>query len=143
MPRWRIPSVLERLRHLASQRIVSATVNGTVTTPMESVVQIAHGTTAFHFQTDQNHLWVSTSVPTMSVVGPTTSFTVSQVPNAASTMRITAAPRLVDLPGVTDIRVHPDGRRIAVTVQDQTTRQPAEVWVLENFLPKAPSAVKK
>jgi Tol biopolymer transport system component len=49
-------------------------------------------------------------------------------------------PKLVG-PGVPerlwDIRVHPDGRRLAMAVQDPQQSRPAELWVLENFLPKA------
>jgi Tol biopolymer transport system component len=47
-----------------------------------------------------------------------------------------AEPRKVDLewaPGIVGFQVHPDGRRIAF--QTRFVSGPAEIWVLENFLP--------
>jgi Tol biopolymer transport system component len=45
-------------------------------------------------------------------------------------------PKRLSLDGqLWDVRVHPDGRRIAIAVQQPP--RPAEVWVRENFLPKA------
>jgi len=44
-------------------------------------------------------------------------------------------PQRLDLPanGFRDLRIHPDGQRIAFSAGQPTT---AEVWVMENFLPK-------
>jgi hypothetical protein len=40
----------------------------------------------------------------------------------------------IAMEGLTSLRVHPDGRRIAFSAGQ---RDKAEVWVMENFLPAA------
>lgn len=50
-------------------------------------------------------------------------------------------PKRVSLGGsLWNVRVHLDGRRIAMAVQAQQPPRPTDVWVLENFLPKAGAA---
>ena len=44
-----------------------------------------------------------------------------------------AAGELKDLNGLRNLRFHPDGKQIAFTAGSYS----AEVWVMENFLPKA------
>jgi len=56
-----------------------------------------------------------------------------------------SAPRKLDLPPSnvawgSGFSVHPDGHRVAYTINETARPQTSEVWVLENFLPKASAA---
>jgi Tol biopolymer transport system component len=43
----------------------------------------------------------------------------------------------VKVPTLGSVRVHPDGRRMAITVREQRVWRPADVWVIESVVPKA------
>lgn len=43
----------------------------------------------------------------------------------------------ISMDRIRELRIHPDGRRIAF---DSVIDAPSELWVLENFLPKANAA---